>query len=281
RYIYRTGDESRVYFKNHGNLSNINYTNLIKLRSMKKRAINVDLDVNWTSPILYYIDKKLNSKRILQVLKYIQENTCIKFLEGPPTNQGKTRLIYVKKNFCSSLIGKALYEYQDTDVWLTDYCASNFGMVGHETLHALGLRHEHQRHDRDNFVEIYNENIPPSFLDESKTIYSRNFETFDIPYDYGSIMHYAGKLVETNGKIFMKVKNIDPYNEMIGQIDMFSFNDIKLINHYYCSKNCSMSQHKCKNGGYIHWYQCGTCICPKGYYGRDCGYFKQISNYCG
>uniref|UniRef100_A0A0N4Z1K7 Astacin domain-containing protein n=1 Tax=Parastrongyloides trichosuri TaxID=131310 RepID=A0A0N4Z1K7_PARTI len=97
---------------------------------------------------------------------------------------------------------------------------------------------------------------------------------------YGSLMHYPGSSYISNFKPYMLAKNVDPYNKMMGQSYRLSFNDFKLLNLYFCSKNCLGSEHKCKNGGYLHWIQCGTCICPKGFQGRDCGYIKPISHYC-
>uniref|UniRef100_A0A0N4ZAB4 Metalloendopeptidase n=1 Tax=Parastrongyloides trichosuri TaxID=131310 RepID=A0A0N4ZAB4_PARTI len=249
---------------------------------LKKRAIYLNKKTNWTSPILYHIDKKLNDKNILSVLNYISNHTCLNFVKGSSKNEGKTRLIYIKKNVSSSPVGKAQNETLDTDIWLNDRDAKSFGAIAHETLHALGTRHEHQRADRDNFIKVLESNISEIVKNEITKIYVENFVTFGIHYDYGSIMHYSGRLSEISNKLLMKVKNIKPFQKMMGQIDMFSFNDIKLINLYYCSKECSMSQHKCKNGGYLHWYLCGQCICPKGYYGSDCGYFKSsFTHRCG
>lgn len=58
--------------------------------------------------------------------------------------------------------------------------------VAHEIKHALGWAHEHQHPQRDRFVEILYENIPPSR--------HRHFERRDLgnegPYDFDSIMHY-------------------------------------------------------------------------------------------
>ena len=63
--------------------------------------------------------------------------------------------------------------------------------ITHELLHALGLFHEHQRRDRDNYVEIHRENINLNDKD-----FRINFdkctgcEDFGLPYNIESVMHY-------------------------------------------------------------------------------------------
>ena len=56
----------------------------------------------------------------------------------------------------------------------------------HEIGHAIGLYHEHQRPDRDNYIKVHMENIAP--------IYRSEFEKYDFEvtttYDFASIMHY-------------------------------------------------------------------------------------------
>lgn len=58
--------------------------------------------------------------------------------------------------------------------------------IAHEIKHALGWAHEHQHPQRDRYVEILFDNIPPRW--------HGHFQQRDLgnegPYDFGSIMHY-------------------------------------------------------------------------------------------
>lgn len=77
--------------------------------------------------------------------------------------------------------------------------SSPVGHVTHELGHCLGLLHEHQRPDRDNYVIIVWEKIYPE--------YAFNFDIRDNPllveedfeYDYSSIMHYHSKGFSIDG----------------------------------------------------------------------------------
>ena len=63
--------------------------------------------------------------------------------------------------------------------------------IFHEVFHVMGLLHEHQRPDRDNYVEIHWANVPWA-LDQQFRI-RHNSDTLGLPYDATSILHYSSQ----------------------------------------------------------------------------------------
>ena len=71
-------------------------------------------------------------------------------------------------------------------------------LIVHEFLHAFGFLHEHQRPDRDWYVEI----VWPNILEWTYMAFMKfpHFFSFDVPYDGNSIMHYAHNAGSKNGQ---------------------------------------------------------------------------------
>ncbi|ESO98884.1 hypothetical protein LOTGIDRAFT_89537, partial [Lottia gigantea] len=90
-------------------------------------------------------------------------------------------------------------------------CSSHVGMIGgaqeltlhpncrkkqqiivHELGHAIGMIHEHQRPDRNDYVVIKQENAMDNTAADFR-MYSWNvINSHSVQYDYQSIMHYGG-----------------------------------------------------------------------------------------
>ena len=72
-----------------------------------------------------------------------------------------------------------------------------FGVLRHEFLHAFGLQHTQNRWDRDTFIKVNENNIK-----ENKTSQfdkCRDCDTFGVPYECNSIMHYPPYTFSRNG----------------------------------------------------------------------------------
>jgi Astacin (Peptidase family M12A) len=145
--------------------------------------------VEWEDGIIpYYLTGDFTDQEIQYIQTAMEEweQTCgVHFQEVTPRARAYN-IIRIHEKKWSSSIGEN-----------NSVCYMNFGdghspqgHIIHELGHALGLLHEHQRPDRDQFITILWDNIIPS--------YHHNFEIRDNPllveenhdYDYQSIMHY-------------------------------------------------------------------------------------------
>uniref|UniRef100_A0A0N4Z567 Metalloendopeptidase n=1 Tax=Parastrongyloides trichosuri TaxID=131310 RepID=A0A0N4Z567_PARTI len=246
-----------------------------------KRSILKKGKYEWEFPIVYFVDHKFKDHKIDKVLKYIEKSTCLAFIKTncPP----KAQLEYkYSTELCCSPIGRfKSYLTGRSDIYLKESCSKDFGLILHETLHALGLSHEHQRVDRDRYIEVFEKNFNSFGMKEiGEKDNQDKFKTFSIRYDYSSIMHYATTSCSRSFYRTMQAKNIEPFNKMMGQHYALSFNDIKLLNSYYCHQDCKPERSiKCKNGGYHSINStCFRCICPKNFDGNDCKHVK-ITHY--
>jgi len=105
----------------------------------------------------------------------------------------------------------------------------------HTILHAVGMWHEIQRADRDDYVKIHVENILTGYLHNfEKKDYS--FFNSKLPYDELSVMHYKYYAYSKNGKPTITSKR-GLADEELGYEDLnkMTFLDIlKVKNLYNC-----------------------------------------------
>lgn len=118
-------------------------------------------------------------------------------------------------------------------------CFRLFTIV-HEFIHALGFHHMQSSFDRDEYVEIVWENINPANVNNFLLYGTETVTHFDVPYDYGSVMHYSKTSFSINGQD--TIVPIQPLNGLVmGQRDKMSDKDISRIQRMY---NCALVPHK-------------------------------------
>ena len=76
----------------------------------------------------------------------------------------------------------------------TTPCLRQMGLPAHEIAHAIGMVHEHLRHDRDNQVTVFDDNIYTWYWNNFEKLDSDALVTGGLPYDKGSLMHYGPKV---------------------------------------------------------------------------------------
>ncbi|XP_038576302.1 low choriolytic enzyme [Micropterus salmoides] len=172
---------------------------------------------------------EMETKMIKKGMENIEKGTCVRFV--PRTHQ-RDYIDIQPKSGCWSYLGarggRQTVSLQSPDCLRT-------GVISHEFMHALGFVHEQSRFDRDKYVTIMWPNIWRDRL--------RNFEKFktdnlDLPYDYGSIMHFGMYAYSQDGEPTIIPKIGNSKDIKLGQGSSLSHIDQLKINRLYkCGKD--------------------------------------------
>jgi hypothetical protein len=151
-------------------------SNLELQSTLKRQAI-----ARWKSGIVYYKIEQADFTSdeislIERAMKHIEDRTadCVRF--NATQNVLQKHVLVRKMSICQSTVGRAVDKQKkllqkliiflqinnltfQSDIILNELCLSEMGHVVHELMHTLGFTHEHQRPDRDRYVNVDMSNV--------------------------------------------------------------------------------------------------------------------------
>ncbi|MGY0408458.1 MAG: M12 family metallopeptidase [Polaribacter sp.] len=210
------------------------------------RAISISpTPYNLWAMVRFTYDSNLNAQqrnRIKSALKEIESSTNVRFYNatGKPTKHPVYGFNYPYVDFyyignhdtSNSRIGRTGGKQK---INLASFAFGPFignQVIIHEIGHALGLKHEQTRLDRDKYVTINTSNLTPSRLAQFR-IPTTNYYQTGI-YSYNSVMGYPSKtrstsvVYDTNLPMYTKIGG-----GLIEQGSTFSSSDRNWVNRFY------------------------------------------------
>ena len=173
-----------------------------------------------------------------QGMKHIEDNTGIRFVRYDPSIHNNW-IVFTDLNegVASSWVGRmqrAGWQQVNLDTDWFGGVGHDLGSAIHEIMHVLGWEHTHARPDRDQYVTVLEENIQHGKRHNFNTEYSNVYNLVQRcrGYDYESIMHYSDGAFSKDGELTIVAKNSN-YQDIIGQANALSEQDIEEINDYY------------------------------------------------
>ncbi|KAF8357969.1 nas-7, partial [Pristionchus pacificus] len=163
---------------------------------------------------------------LARAVKAYHEKTCIRFV---PRAAGETDYLFIGKvDGCFSEVGRT----SGVQVLSLDNGCMEYATIIHEMMHVVGFYHEHERWDRDSFIDIIWQNIDKGALDQFGKVDLSKTSYYGQSYDYKSILHYDSLAFSKNGFPTMLPK---ARASTIGNAKDFSEVDLAKINRMY---NC-------------------------------------------
>lgn len=235
-----TGNKRQLYQKDkfHGDIVGKASWKLQTKNGIRRNGVRLTYD-KWPSGIIPYALSTRYSPReraiLARAIQAYHDKTCIKFV--PKRGDERDYLYIGKIDGCFSDVGRAGGRQE---VSLDDGCIE-YDTAIHELMHAVGFWHEHERWDRDDFIDILWQNIDRDAYDQFGRVNLFESNYYDEKYDYYSIMHYDRKSFSKNGGDTM-VSRKPGMSRVIGKVKDFSTIDLRKINKMYSCKNSVNTQ---------------------------------------
>ncbi|XP_076799820.1 zinc metalloproteinase nas-36-like [Clavelina lepadiformis] len=205
---------------------------------------------------------------IQSAAEWLANNTCIDLFPLPDEELEKTpvkaHLLVIIGNGCTSKIGKISGQagYQHLSLGVSCY---NRQVALHELLHTMGFYHEQARSDRDAYIDIDFNNLPPDGVYNYRKIKEEKVVDLGFEYDFDSLMHYTSHTFALPNKLaFVKKSDGEPL--LRNDIYPPSDTDIAELHALY---KCQATEVR-RGGFWAEWSSWSGCThrCGLGYHSR-------------
>uniref|UniRef100_A0A182PFA3 Metalloendopeptidase n=1 Tax=Anopheles epiroticus TaxID=199890 RepID=A0A182PFA3_9DIPT len=162
--------------------------------------------------------------------------TCVRFVPRTPDTPYYVQITN-RPAGCYATVGRVQDNNQNVMNLQTPGCLAG-GTPMHEMMHILGFLHEVSRPDRDDYIYVNRSALEPryqteSFFRNNFAKYERDVETYNIDYNYGSIMHYT-RYAGARDRNYPVLVNLKPYDGLDFGNTTLSQSDIESIQFRYC-----------------------------------------------
>jgi Astacin (Peptidase family M12A) len=164
---------------------------------------------------------------IQREFRLIEQRTCIRFVRRTLQNDF---VEIINGDGCWSWIGR-VGGRQELSMSRQGCFAVGTGV--HEAIHALGYAHMHSAFERDDFVQIFWNNIIPGTESNFEKVDPQWFSNFNTPYDLRSVMHYPRRAFSRNG-LDTVVPHDHSYLNIIGATQLSDGDVLRLNRMYHC-----------------------------------------------
>uniref|UniRef100_A0A182Y8F8 Metalloendopeptidase n=1 Tax=Anopheles stephensi TaxID=30069 RepID=A0A182Y8F8_ANOST len=202
--------------------------------------LKIDL---WVDGIVPYVIRANFTEGEAQTLKaafaQFEERTCVRFV--PRSDELQYITITNRPEGCYSYVGRSPDPMFNQLNLQTPSCMQEVGTPVHEMMHTLGFLHEQSRPDRDDFIEIFPQNLRPEYQDPQ--FIAINFGKYEgpdgtdygVPYNYGSVMHYS-RLAGAASLANPVLNNKQPFFGDFGSEAGLTDGDVQQLIARYCTK---------------------------------------------
>lgn len=169
----------------------------LKASSIQKSSIVSGSDNIWpNNTISYYFDSNFGNVSTAKIaIHHWELFTTIDFVES--TNQADSDLIIYEGSGCNATVGYRDGKHENA-VSIGDVCDVDDAI--HEFGHVVGLYHEHNRNDRDDYVQVFYDNIFPSSHSQFEKNEDAGFDSLEFtPFDFESVMLYSSDIFSIEG----------------------------------------------------------------------------------